>query len=41
MPKYRAPDSDVKRLAFLRQAIETGERDRANGDTFISQTLLD
>lgn len=41
MPRYDAPDSDVKRLAFLRQAIETGERDVANGDMFVSQALLE
>lgn len=41
MPKYRAPDSDVTRVAFLKQTMETGREDMAAGRKHITQELLD
>lgn len=41
MPVYRAPDSDVKRLAFLKRALQTGTADRAASLSYLSQDNVD
>ena len=40
MPKYRAPQSDIGRLAFMNKAIATSAIDQAKGTAYLDAVLL-
>ena len=40
MPTYRPPRSDIARLAFMRQTIETATIDAGKGITYVNPTML-
>jgi len=41
MPVYNPPNSDMNRLAFLKQAATTGAQDMAAGKSYVGQESLD
>lgn len=40
MPRLRKPESAIDRLVFLKKATETANKDKENGETYISPTTL-
>ena len=41
MGTYRAPDSDVERITFLRQTAVAGSQEMAKGNRYVRQEILD
>lgn len=41
MPRYRPPESDLARQAFLETSAKTGQEDIDAGNNYISQSLVD